>query len=70
MNYFFEIYFVFTYTTFANSKSPNIKCLGRVSTIFVVDIRRARVPTPVDTEASLPANVIEPRRPPNWLYKS
>jgi hypothetical protein len=62
--------FFSTYTTFANSKSPSIRCFGRVSTILVVDIRRARVPSPDDNDASLPANEIEPRRPPNRLDKS
>jgi hypothetical protein len=47
-----------TYTTLANSKSPNIKCFGRVSTILFVDIRRVRV------EISLPAIEIEERRSP------
>ena len=59
--------FISTYTTFASSKSPNIKCLGRLSTILVVDIRRARVAVAV--EASLLANETEPRRSPNQVFK-
>ena len=51
-----------TYTTFANSNSPKIKCFGRLSTIFVVDIRRVRVPpAPV---LSLFVKDIEGRRSP------
>ena len=58
-------FFVVTHTTFVNSKSPNIKCLGRLSITFVVDIRRARVILDaVDNEASLPANDSEACRSP------
>jgi len=53
----------FTYTTCVNSKSPNIKCFGRVSTILFTDIRRVRVVlTPVDTDASLLAKDVVPCR--------
>ena len=63
---FISFLFLSTYTTLANSKSPKIKCLGRLSTTFIVDIRRARVVLgKVDDEDSLPANDIEPRRSPN-----
>ena len=52
-----------THTTFANSKSPKIKCFGRLSTNLLVDIRRCRAGAwPPDT--SLFANEIEPRRSP------
>jgi hypothetical protein len=63
--------FFSTYTTFANSKSPNIRCFGRFSTTFAIDIRRARVVLgAVDDEASLPANDIGPfRSPKNHNYK-
>lgn len=58
-----------TYTTLANSKSPNIKCLGRVSTT-TLDIRRVRVVFgAVDPAASLVANEIEGRRPPKQYFK-
>lgn len=52
----------FTYTTFANSNSPNIKCLGRFSTVLVTDIRRVRgAAAPV---LSLFVKDIEGRRSP------
>jgi hypothetical protein len=62
--------FVSTYTTFANSKSPNIKCFGRLSIIFVVEFRRARVVLgAVNDDVSLPANDNEPLRSPNIKSK-
>ena len=51
-----------TYTTLDNSKSPKIKCFGRLSTAFVIDIRRVRVPPAA--VLSLLANDIEGRRSP------
>jgi hypothetical protein len=52
-----------TYTILANSKSPNIKCLGRVST--TLDIRRVRV---AFGRPSLLAPEMEGRRPPKQSY--
>jgi hypothetical protein len=51
-----------TYTTLANSKSPNIKCFGRVSIALAIDIRRVRAAFGI--ELSLLANGIEGRRSP------
>ncbi len=63
--------FISTYTTFANSKSPNIKCFGRLSIIFVVEFRRARVVLGViDNDASLPGTDSAPfRSAKNENYK-
>jgi hypothetical protein len=63
--------FISTYTTFANSKSPNIKCFGRLSIIFVVEFRRARVVLGViDNDASLPGTDRAPfRSAKNENYK-